>query len=110
MISHGVFRPSALTCALARPGDEAKTHQDVWVVRVLADGTMVTGDGGGKLQFWDAVHGSLVASFSQHRADILALAASKDGKTVFASGVDSQLALFQRIPDTLGEQQCTDVL
>ena len=60
---------------------------------VLPDGTMVSGDSTGSLQFWDGQHGTLLQAFSQHKADILAVAASKDGCTVFATGIDVQVSL-----------------
>ena len=59
---------------------------------VLPDGTMVSGDSTGTLQFWDGQHGTLLQAFSQHKADILAVAASKDGSTVFATGIDVQVS------------------
>ena len=59
---------------------------------VLSDGTMVSGDSTGTLQFWDGQHGTLLQAFSQHKADILAVAASKDGNTVFATGIDVQVS------------------
>lgn len=64
----------------------------VWSVMVLSDGTMVSGDSTGTLQFWDGQHGTLLQAFSQHKADILAVAASKDGNTVFATGIDVQVS------------------
>ena len=58
---------------------------------------MVTGDGGGNVQFWDAAHGALITSLKPHTADVLAVAAAPDGSRVFASGADSQIAIFQKI-------------
>lgn len=59
---------------------------------VLPDGTMISGDSTGTLQFWDGQHGTLLQAFSQHKADILAVAASRDGSTVFATGIDVQVS------------------
>ena len=59
---------------------------------VLLDGTMVSGDSKGTLQFWDGQHGTLLQTFSQHKADILATAASRDGSMVFATGIDVQVS------------------
>lgn len=58
---------------------------------VLPDGTMVSGDSSGALQLWDAQYGTLLHAFSQHKADILAVAASPDGSTLFATGIDAQV-------------------
>ena len=91
-------------CAFA--GDERKQNQDVWATLVLADGTMVSGDSGGNVQIWDAVHGTLITGFRQHQADVLALAASPEGDTLFASGADPQVAIFRRVVSSKGEPCC----
>ncbi|KAK9820486.1 hypothetical protein WJX72_010807 [[Myrmecia] bisecta] len=83
-------------------GDGSGAEQCIWAVLVLADGTMVSGDSLGKLQFWDAQFGTLLYAFQQHKADILALAASPEGDLVFASGADVQVALFRRIKEKTG--------
>ncbi|GIM15061.1 hypothetical protein Vretimale_17826 [Volvox reticuliferus] len=66
----------------------------VWRVLSLPDGTVVSGDSDGAVQMWDSRFGTLLQRFTQHRADVLALAATEDGATVFAAGVDSQVAMF----------------
>ena len=60
---------------------------------VLPDGTMVSGDSTGALQLWDSRHGTLLQAFTQHKADILAVAASKNGGTLFATGIDVQVSM-----------------
>ena len=70
---------------------------------MLCDGTMVTGDSNGNVQFWDAQLGTRTAAFKVHAADVLALAASPEGDAVFAAGVDPQLALYKRVPGSKGE-------
>lgn len=99
------FLDALNTDGVIHAGDEEKERHDVWAVEVLPDGTMVTGDGGGNLQFWDSAHGSLISSIKQHQADILCLAASPDGMRVFASGVDSQVAVFGRVQTSQGRGQ-----
>ncbi|GIL46659.1 hypothetical protein Vafri_3595 [Volvox africanus] len=69
----------------------------VWRVLSLPDGTVVSGDSDGAVQMWDGQFGTLLQRFTQHRADVLALAATEDGAAVFAAGVDSQVAMFARI-------------
>lgn len=83
-------------------GDETQETQEVWAVAVLADGTMVTGDGGGNVQFWGAAFGDLIASHRRHVADVTALAASPDGTRVVAAGADHQVALFQKVLSNQG--------
>lgn len=69
----------------------------VWDLLFLPDGTLVSADSEGNVQFWDAQFGTLLQRFSQHTADVLRLAASPDGSSVFAAGVDPQLAVFQLV-------------
>ncbi|GLI64516.1 hypothetical protein VaNZ11_007785 [Volvox africanus] len=69
----------------------------VWRVLSLPDGTVVSGDSDGAVQMWDGQFGTLLQRFTQHRADVLALAATEDGANVFAAGVDSQVAMFTRV-------------
>ncbi len=63
----------------------------IWSVLVLPDGTMVSGDSTGSVQLWDSQHGTLLQAFSQHKADVMAVAASTDGNTIFATGIDVQV-------------------
>lgn len=91
---HTLCLPAHHVCV---PGDERKLHQDVWATAVLADGTMVSGDSGGNVQLWDAAHGTLIAGFRQHQADVLALAGSPQADSVFAAGADPQVAVYKRV-------------
>ena len=45
----------------------------VWSLKVLSDHTLISGDSLGHVQFWDGYTGSLISSFSQHTADVVAL-------------------------------------
>ena len=71
----------------------------VWRLLLLPDGTLVTGDSEGAVQLWDASFGTLIQRFQRHKADVMALAAAPDGSAIFASGVDSQVALFEPVPE-----------
>lgn len=84
-------------------GSGAGKKPCVWAVTVLQDGIMVSGDGAGSVQFWDAQLGTRLASFAKHEADVLTLAAAPDGSAVFAAGIDPQLAMFHRVPGKKGE-------
>jgi U3 small nucleolar RNA-associated protein 4 len=46
----------------------------IWTVKVLSDGTVVSGDSTGSLKFWESQFWSLTQSFQVHKADILCLA------------------------------------
>ncbi|KAL6761639.1 hypothetical protein V8C86DRAFT_2533190 [Haematococcus lacustris] len=68
----------------------------VWRLLVLPGDCIVSGDSEGAVQFWDSRFGTLLHRFTQLRADVLALATSPDGSTVFASGVDAQVVQYKR--------------
>ena len=74
------------------------TPTRVWALCLLTDGTVVSGDSLGHVQFWDGDSGTLVQSFDQndHKADVLALTVTHDESRVFASGVDSRVVCIQR--------------
>ncbi|KAG0338153.1 U3 small nucleolar RNA-associated protein [Podila humilis] len=60
----------------------------VWAVKFLRNGQIVSGDSLGHVKFWDSETTTMVQSFNSHGADVLCLTATRDGKTVFSSGVD----------------------
>lgn len=68
----------------------------------MADGVMVSGDSGGNVQFWDPAHGTLISGFRQHQADVLTIAASSEGDTLFACGADPQVAIYKRVSNSSG--------
>lgn len=93
----------------------------MWALRVVRDGTLVSGSSGGSVQFWDGAMGTLLSGFKKHEADILALALAQPDEAplapgtpggpsssggqqphVFASGVDSRVACFTRLRQTDG--------
>lgn len=76
----------------------------MWAVAVLPDGTMVSGDSTGGLAFWDAQFGTQLCRF-EHRADVLAVAASPAGDAVFASGIDPRVCMYKPVPGA-GASHC----
>lgn len=72
-------------------GTSSTSPPCVWALEVLADGTIVSGDQEGAVQFWDGRFGTLLTRHQQFAADVLTLAASPDGKMVWASGVDPKV-------------------
>lgn len=68
----------------------------VWAVLCLIDGTVVSGDAGGRTCLWDGEHGTLLHAFALHAADVLCLAAAGDGSAVFAAGVDAHVQVITR--------------
>ncbi|KAG8843287.1 U3 small nucleolar RNA-associated protein [Tulasnella sp. 330] len=63
----------------------------VWAVGVLRDGTIVSGDSMGLVNFWDVKTSTQFKSIRAHDADVLCLAISSDGSSVFSSGVDQKV-------------------
>lgn len=74
------------------------TATRVWALKALADGTVVSGDSLGHVQFWDGRTGTLLHSFDQNdqKADILALAVTPDERQIFATGIDSRVICIER--------------
>ena len=71
----------------------------VWCLKCLHDYTVVSGDSLGHVQLWDGSQGTLLKSFSQHTADVTALAVSADERTVFASGFDHKIVMLKRVQE-----------
>jgi len=80
------------------------TPTRVWALQVTQDGTVVSGDSLGHVQFWDGNAGTLTASFDQndHKADVLVVTVNADEQKVFASGVDSRIVCIERAADSSG--------
>ncbi|BFZ63149.1 U3 small nucleolar RNA-associated protein [Saitoella coloradoensis] len=74
----------------------------VWAVKVLHDGTIVSGDSTGAVKFWDK-HYSLKQSFRLHDADVLTLAENEAGNSVFSAGVDRKTICYRVVNPTLGK-------
>lgn len=74
------------------------TPTQVWALHALADGTVISGDSLGHVQFWDGDTGTLLQSFDQNdnKADVLEIAVASEECKVFASGVDSRVVSIER--------------
>lgn len=59
--------------------------------------TIVSGDSLGNLKFFDPVHFNQLQSIRAHRADILCLCVSSNGKTIFSAGVDQKTCQVTRV-------------
>lgn len=55
--------------------DQAGDKTLVWALQVLPDRTIVSGDSKGRTQLWDSQFGTLIQSFAEHEADVLAVEA-----------------------------------
>lgn len=68
----------------------------VWSVKCLGDGTIVSGDSTGTVSFWDGKIYSLLQRIKGHEADILDVAVSADGQSVFSGGMDRRTTMYKR--------------
>ncbi len=68
----------------------------VWSVKCLLDGTIISGDSTGTLCFWDGKNHTLLQRIKSHDADILVIAVSADGQSVFSGGMDRRTTLYRR--------------
>ena len=55
-----------------------------------SSGTIISGDSVGNVHFWDAKSCARLQTIRAHRADVLCIVASPDGRSVFTSGVDQK--------------------
>lgn len=81
------------------------TPTRVWALQALDDGTVISGDSLGHVQFWDGNHSTMVASFDQNdnKADVLSVVVNHNQTKVFASGVDSRVVCIERaVPSRQG--------
>ncbi|KAL8835204.1 MAG: hypothetical protein Q9176_007060 [Flavoplaca citrina] len=72
----------------------------LWSIKCLVDGTIVSGDSTGTVSFWDGKHYSPLQRIMSHKADILELAVSRDGGSVFSGGMDRRTILYRRSAGT----------
>ncbi|KAL9541470.1 hypothetical protein MBANPS3_009109 [Mucor bainieri] len=77
----------------------------VWAVAALKGNVIVSGDSRGAVTFWDSKMGTVKQSIRAHGADVLCLAATKDGNQVFSAGVDRKITSFRR---TTKKKNATD--
>jgi U3 small nucleolar RNA-associated protein 4 len=77
----------------------------VWALECLTDGTLISVDSLGHVQFWDGNSGTLEQTFDQNenKADVLALAVTANENMVFATGVDSRVVCIERSPSGTGQ-------
>ncbi|KAJ3078711.1 U3 small nucleolar RNA-associated protein 4, partial [Quaeritorhiza haematococci] len=77
--------------------DDDREANLVWCLKVLRDGTIVSGDSFGNVNFWDWRTGTLVYGVRVHKADVLCITADKSGRTVYTSGIDRVIVQLRQI-------------
>ena len=96
--STGESLPNYIELEKVRNSNTNEIHDTiVWSLKVLSDHTLISGDSLGHVQIWDGYSGSLISSFSQHTADVVALAVNEKENIVFASGVDHKVVMLRLI-------------
>lgn len=66
----------------------------VWTVKCLNNGDIVAGDSTGEIRFYDGKNFSQMQRISAHEADVLDIAVSKDGDTIFSGGMDKRTVAY----------------
>ena len=69
----------------------------VWSVRVISPHSLVSGDSLGHVQFWDLKFGTLTATFSAHKYDVLCLVTAMNDTVVYAAGLDSLVVEIRNV-------------
>ncbi|ESW32921.1 hypothetical protein PHAVU_001G028900 [Phaseolus vulgaris] len=67
----------------------------IWSLLSLRNGTLVSADSSGSVQFWDSRHGTLLQAHSLHKGHVFALAAAPSHNRVFSAGSDGQVILYK---------------
>jgi U3 small nucleolar RNA-associated protein 4 len=66
----------------------------VWKVKCLSNGDFVSGDSTGEIRIYNGKNYSQVQRISGHEADILDLATSRDGTSIFSAGMDRRTCFY----------------
>ncbi|KAK2623639.1 hypothetical protein QTJ16_006820 [Diplocarpon rosae] len=79
----------------------------IWSVKVLKDGTIVSGDSTGELKIWDGKTYTLRQRIKSHEQDVLSLATSADGSAIFSGGMDRRTVVYK--PEGKGKPRWAEV-
>ncbi|KAF7564216.1 uncharacterized protein PtrM4_153650 [Pyrenophora tritici-repentis] len=66
----------------------------VWKVKCLPNGDFVSGDSTGDIRIYNGKNYSQVQRISGHEADVLDLAVTRDGCSIFSAGMDRRTCLY----------------
>jgi U3 small nucleolar RNA-associated protein 4 len=66
----------------------------VWKVRCLSNGDFVSGDSTGEIRIYNGKNYSQMQRIAGHDADILDLAVSRDGTSIFSAGMDRRTCVY----------------
>lgn len=68
----------------------------VWAIKCLVNGNIVSGDSTGEIRIWDGKTYTLMQRIKSHVQDVLSLAASRDGMTLFSGGMDRRTVVYKQ--------------
>ncbi|KAI9690604.1 MAG: U3 small nucleolar RNA-associated protein [Bogoriella megaspora] len=83
-----------VTLGTGLPGASRDTM--VWQVKCLPNGDIVSGDSNGEVRIYDRKMYSERQRVTGHKADILALAVTPDGRSIFSGGTDIQTVVYRK--------------
>jgi U3 small nucleolar RNA-associated protein 4 len=66
----------------------------VWKVKCLSNGDFVSGDSAGEVRFYSGKNYGQMQRIAGHEADVLDLAVSRDGTSVFSAGMDRRTCFY----------------
>ncbi|XP_020138318.2 U3 small nucleolar RNA-associated protein 4 homolog isoform X2 [Microcebus murinus] len=72
----------------------------VWAVAFLSDGTVISADSAGKVQFWDSATGTLVKSHLITNADVQSIAVADQEDSFVVGTAEGTVFHFQLVPVT----------
>lgn len=92
---HGLQWKATARLTVENRGERVATK--IWTLKALDDGTLISGDSIGNVQFWDGHSGTLLQSFEHNSkgADVLDIAVTLDQTKVMASGVDAKVMYIE---------------
>uniref|UniRef100_A0ABM5ETN1 U3 small nucleolar RNA-associated protein 4 homolog n=1 Tax=Pogona vitticeps TaxID=103695 RepID=A0ABM5ETN1_9SAUR len=77
----------------------------VWELVYLSDGTIVSADSAGKVQFWDSEMGTLLSKHPVSKAAALSVAVSEAEDSLVVGTSEGMVYQFQRLPVKLGSAE-----
>lgn len=69
----------------------------VWKVKCLSNGDFVSGDSTGDIRIYNGKNFSQLQRISGHEADVLDLAVSRDGTSIFSAGMDRRTCFYTSV-------------
>uniref|UniRef100_A0A8C5WRM0 UTP4 small subunit processome component n=1 Tax=Laticauda laticaudata TaxID=8630 RepID=A0A8C5WRM0_LATLA len=78
----------------------------VWGLAFLSDGTVVSVDSAGKVQFWDSAMGTLLSKHPVSKAAVLSVAVAEAEDSMVVGTSEGMVYQFQLLPVKLGSSEC----